>query len=106
MMSKKLIARLQLPVLAMVLAFTSACSTVSPEQLSAVEAKATSAQSDARKAASDAAAALKAAQSAQEAATAAQATADSAKSTAEAAMACCNENKDRIERMFEKTMKK
>ncbi|MEQ8234972.1 MAG: alanine-zipper protein [Gammaproteobacteria bacterium] len=105
-MSKELIGRLQLPVLCLVLGFTSACSTVSPEQLSAVEAKATSAMSDARKAASDAAAALKAAQSAQEAANAAQATADSAKSTAEAAMACCNENKDRIERMFEKTMKK
>ncbi len=106
MMNKKLIGRLQLPALCLVLGFTSACSTVSPEQLSAVEAKATSAMSDARKAASDAAAAMKAASAAQEAASAAQATADSAKSTAEAAMACCNENKDRIERMFEKTMKK
>ncbi|MEQ8659654.1 MAG: hypothetical protein RLW62_02435 [Gammaproteobacteria bacterium] len=62
-MSKELIGRLQLPVLCLVLGFTSACSTVSPEQLSAVEAKATSAMSDARKAASDAAAALKTAQS-------------------------------------------
>lgn len=98
--------RLQLPVLCLVVAFGSACSTVSPEQLSAVEAKATSAMSDARKAASDAASALKAAQSAQASADSAAATAASAKSTAEAAMACCNENKDRIERMFEQTMKK
>ena len=34
------------------------------------------------------------------------ATAAEAKSTADAAMSCCNENKDRIERMFEQTMKK
>ena len=105
-MSKQLIGRLQLPLLCLVLGFTTACSTVTPEQLSAVDAKATSAQSDARKAATDAAAALAAANGAKEAAAAAQATADSAKSTAEAAMACCNENKDRIERMFEKTMRK
>lgn len=105
-MRNSLIGRLQLPLLGLALVFTSACSTVSPEQLSAVEAKATSAMSDARKAASDAAAALNAANAAKEAASAAQATADAAKSTAESAMACCNENKDRIERMFEKTMKK
>jgi len=104
-MSKKMIGYLKLSALCLVVGFTSACSTVTPEQLSAVEAKATSAMSDARKAASDAAAALNAANSAG-AAAAAQSTADSAKSTAEAAMACCNENKDRIERMFEKTMRK
>jgi len=105
-MSKKMIGYLKLSALCLVVGFTSACSTVTPEQLSAVEAKATSAMSDARKAASDAAAALNAANSAGAAAAAAQSTADSAKSTAEAAMACCNENKDRIERMFEKTMRK
>ncbi len=64
-MNKTLVARMQLPVLCLALAFTSACSTVSPEQLSAVEAKATSAISDARRAAGDAAAALKTAQAAQ-----------------------------------------
>ena len=79
-MNKKTMGRLQLPVLCLVLGFTSACSTVTPEQLSAVEAKATSALSDARKAASDAAP-PEDAQTAQ-AASAAQATADSAKSTA------------------------
>jgi type IV secretory pathway TrbL component len=106
MMNDKVIGRLQLVLLCLALGLTSACSTVSPEQLSAVDSKATSAASDARKAASDAAAAMKAAQAAQAAASAAQATADAAKNTAEAAMTCCNENKDRIERMFEKTMKK
>ena len=105
-MSKNMIGHLQIPALCVVLGLASACSTVTPEQLSAVDAKATSAMSDARTAATNAANALKTAQTAQEAATAAQATADSAKSTAEAAMACCNENKDRIERMFEKVMNK
>ncbi len=105
-MSKNLIGHLQIPALCVVLGLASACSSVTPEQLSAVEAKATSAMSDARTAATNAANALKTAQAAQEAATAAQATADAAKSTAEAAMACCNENKERIERMFEKVMNK
>lgn len=100
------IGRIALPALCAALVFTSACSTVSPEQLSAVEAKATSAMSEARKAAGDASAAMKAAAAAQASADAAAATAMSAKSTAEAAMSCCNENKDRIERMFEQTMKK
>lgn len=105
-MSKNLSGYLQIPALCVALGLASGCSTVTPEQLSAVDAKATSAMSDARTAATNAANALKTAQAAQEAASAAQATADSAKSTAEAAMACCNENKDRIERMFEKVMNK
>ena len=105
-MSKQTISRMKLVVFCLALALVSACSTVSQQELSAVEAKATSAMSDARKAASDAANALKAAQAAQASADAAAATADAAKSTAEAAMSCCNENKDRIERMFEQTMKK
>ncbi|MBX9608698.1 MAG: hypothetical protein K2Y51_20935 [Gammaproteobacteria bacterium] len=97
---------LKLAAVCAVLGLTSACSTVTPEQLSAVDAKATSAASDAKTAASNAAAALKAATEAKAAATAAQATADAAKSTADAAMACCNENKDRLDRVFEKIMKK
>lgn len=105
-MKNNYLMRAQLPVLALIIAFTSACSTVSPEQLSSIEAKATSAMSEARKAAGDAASALKAAQAAQASADAAAATAAAAKSTAESAMTCCTENKDRIERMFEQTMKK
>lgn len=105
-MSNRIVGSLRTLALCLPLVFVAACSTVSPEQLSAVEAKATSAMSEARSAASTASNAMKAAQAAQAAADAAAATANSAKSTAEAAMSCCNENKDRIERMFEQTMKK
>ena len=105
-MNNALIARMQIPALCLVMAFGTACSTVSPEQLAAVEAKVTSAVSDARKAASDASSAMKAAQAAQSTADAAAAAAASAQSAADSAMSCCNGNKDRIERMFEQTMKK
>ena len=77
----------------------SACATVKPEQLAAVEAKVNSAMSEARAAASAAKGAMDAANAASQAAARAQ-------STADAAMACCGENKDRIERMFEQTMRK
>lgn len=105
-MKNKYLARAQLPLLGLIIAFTSACSTVSPKQLSAVEAKATSAMSEARKAAGDAANALKTAQAANSTADAAAAAAAAAQTSADAAMACCTGNKDRIERMFEQTMKK
>ena len=82
-----------------VMAGLTACATVKPEQLAAVEAKASSAMSEARSASS-------AAKSAMDAATAASEAAAKAQSTADAALACCGENKDRIERMFEQTMKK
>ncbi len=77
----------------------SACATVKPEQLAAIEAKASSAMSEARSAAS-------AAKAAMDAANAAAAAAANAQSSADAALSCCSENKDRIERMFELTMKK
>lgn len=105
-MNNPLTASLRALGLGLALSVLAACSTVSPEQLSAVEAKANSAMSEARSAASAASNAMKAAQSAQAAADAAAATAADAKSTADAAMSCCNTNKDRIERMFEQTMKK
>ncbi|MCZ6892480.1 MAG: alanine-zipper protein [Gammaproteobacteria bacterium] len=105
-MSKNLIGHLKLPAICILLGFVSACSTVDSKQVSAIEAKANSAISEARSAASTAQNAMKAAEAAQAAADAAAATAAEAKSTAEAAMSCCNENKDRIERMFEQTMKK
>ena len=90
-MTKNLIGHLKLPVICILLGFVSACSTVDSKQVSSIEAKANSAMSEARSAASAAQNAMKAAE---------------AKSTADAAMSCCNENKDRIERMFEQTMKK
>ncbi len=74
-------------------------ATVKPDQLAAVEAKISSAMSEARSASSTAKNALAAATAASEAAAKAQATADDA-------LSCCNDNKNRIERMFEQTMKK
>ena len=105
-MDRKSCARFQALVMGLALIMLSACSTVTPEQLSAVQSQASSAASTAGKAASDAASALGAAKEAKLTADAAKAAADAAQSTADAAVACCNENKDRIERMFEQTMKK
>lgn len=91
---------LSLAVIAVAMGALSGCaSSVKPEQLAAVEAKINSAMSEARSASSTA-------KSAMDAAAAAAAAAAQAQSTADAAMACCGENKDRIERMFEQTMKK
>ncbi len=105
-MSKILIGCLQFTVLCVLLGGLSACAVVTSKDLAAVESKANSAMSEARKAGSAASDAMKTAQAAQAAADAAAATAAEAKSAADAAMSCCNENKDRIERMFEQTMKK
>ena len=98
-MKKTLSLTVRMAVIAVVLGGLSACSTVKPEQLAAIEAKANSAMSEARSASS-------AAKSAMDTATAAGAAAAAAQGTADAAMACCSENKDRIERMFEQMMKK
>ncbi|MDP6183494.1 MAG: alanine-zipper protein [Gammaproteobacteria bacterium] len=99
-MQQTLSLTVRMAVIGVLLGALSACATVKPEQqLSAVEAKANSAMSEARSAASAAKAAMDAAGAAADAAAKAQ-------STADAAMACCSENKDRIERMFEQTMKK
>jgi len=98
-MQKTLSVAVRMTVVAVAFGALSACATVKPEQLAAVEAKASSAMSEARSASS-------AAKAAMDAATAAGAAAASAQSSADAAMACCSENKDRIERMFEQTMKK
>ena len=108
-MQQTLSLTVRMAVIGVLLGALSACATVKPEQLSAVEAKANSAMSEARSAASAAKAAMDAAGAAADAAAKAQSTADAAakaQSTADAAMACCSENKDRIERMFEQTMKK
>ena len=105
-MTISLIGRLQLVALCLLLGGMTGCTMVSSKDLAAVEAKANSAMSEARNAGSAASSAMKTAEAAQATATAAAAAADAAKSAADAAMSCCNENKDRIERMFEQTMKK
>ncbi|MDA0823909.1 MAG: Lpp/OprI family alanine-zipper lipoprotein [Proteobacteria bacterium] len=98
-MQKILSLTLKMTAIAVTLGVLSGCASVKPEQLAAVEAKASSAESAARSAES-------AAKSALDAANAANAAAAKAQSTADAALTCCGENKDRIERMFEHTMKK
>lgn len=98
-MQKSFTLALKACVLGVVIGGLSACASVTPEQLAAVESKISSAVSDARKANSTANKALEVANGAAAAASAAQ-------SAADAAMACCNDNKDRIERMFEQTMRK
>ena len=76
----------------------SACS-VTKEQLAAVEAKANNALSEARAAQGAATNALNVASQAAEAAKRAQ-------SAADAAAACCSENTQKINNMFEKAMRK
>ena len=82
-----------------VVGLMAGCSNVTPEQLSAVDAKASEALSKAGAASANADKALAAATSAAAAAQAAQ-------SAADAAQACCNDNKSRLDSMFEKAMKK
>lgn len=98
-MQKTLTLAVRITIVAIAAAGLTACATVKPEQLAAVEAKVNSAMSEARAASSTA-------KSAMDAATAASSAAAKAQSTADAALSCCGENKDRIERMFEQTMKK
>ena len=98
-MQKTLSLAVRIAIVAVVATSLTACATVKPEQLAAVEAKISSAMSEARSASS-------AATNAMAAATAAADAAAKAQSTADAALSCCGENKDRIERMFEQTMKK
>jgi hypothetical protein len=98
-MQKSVSFAVRAAVMASVLGLVAGCSNVTKEQLAAVEAKASEASSKAAAAASTADAAMKAAAKASESATAAQAAAD-------AAQACCNDNKSRLDSMFEKAMRK
>jgi hypothetical protein len=99
-MQKILSLTLKMTAVAVVLGVLSGCgASVKPEQLDAIAAKVSSAEAAARSASTAAATALTAAN-------AAGAAAANAQTTADAALACCGENKDRIERMFEQTMKK
>lgn len=85
--------------LALVVGLAAGCTTITQEQLDAVKSTANNALSEARaaqSAANDAAAAARSAQS----------SADAAQRTADEAIACCRDNSDKIERMFEKAMTK
>lgn len=96
-LSKKILARSA--ALALLLGLSTGCATITQEQFDAVQSTANNALSEARSARSAADSAAAAARSAQSAANAAQRTADEA-------LACCRDNSDKIERMFEKAMTK
>ncbi len=98
-MHKSLSLAMRAALVAGVVGLMAGCSNVTPEQLSAVEAKASEALSKAGMASANADKALKAATDAAAAAQAAQAAAD-------ASMACCTDNKSRLDSMFEKAMRK
>ena len=88
----------------LVLGLTSGCA--STEGIDAVRATADAAARDAASAKSAAEAARAAADSAARAAASAQSTADRALSAANSAQSCCDANRDRLERMFQKSMSK
>lgn len=89
---------------AAVLMVLGGCATV--EQLNEVRAIAESAQSAADSAAAAASNAASAADSAAAAANQAMDAASSAQSAADAGMACCNDNTEKLDRMFEELMQK
>ena len=88
----------------LVLGLASGCA--STEAIEKAQATADSAARDAAAAKSAAEAARATADSAAQAARGAQSTADQAMSAATAAQACCDANRDRLERMFQKSMSK
>lgn len=88
----------------LVIGLASGCANT--EALDEVRATADAAARDAAAAKSAAEAARAAADSASRAAASAQSTADRALSAANAAQSCCDANRDRLERMFQKSMSK
>ena len=89
--------------LVLVLAMAAGCATTSLDE---VKATADRAAADASAAASAAEAARASAGRASQAAAAAQSTADQALSAATDAQACCEANRESMERMFQKSMSK
>jgi len=88
----------------LVLGLASGCA--STDGIEKAQATADAAARDAAAAKSAAEAARATADSAAQAARSAQSTADQAMSAATAAQACCDANRDRLERMFQKSMSK
>lgn len=88
----------------LVLGMATGCANT--EGMDAVRATADAAARDAAAAKSAADAARAAADSAARAAANAQSTADRALSAANSAQSCCDANRDRLERMFQKSMSK
>lgn len=91
---------------AAVLVMGLATGCASTDGIDSVRATAEAAARDAAAAKSAAEAARAAADSASRAAASAQSTADRALSSANSAQSCCDANRDRLERMFQKSMSK
>lgn len=96
---------LKVSAIVLVLGVASGCAT-SQETTDRAQATADSAARDAAAAKSTAEAARAAVDSAVQAAARAQSTADRALAAAQAAQSCCDANRDRLERMFQKSMSK
>ncbi len=94
---------LKVSAIMLVLGLASGCATTEGGR---AQATADAAARDAAAAKSAAEAARAAADSAAQAAAAAQSTADEALSAAREAQACCDANRDRLERMFERSQAK
>jgi hypothetical protein len=88
----------------LILGLASGCA--STDAIDAAQATADAAARDAAAAKSAAEAARASADSAAQAARSAQSTADQALSAATEAQACCDANRDRMEKMFQKSMSK
>ena len=95
-----------LKVSAIVLVLGAASGCVSQDSVDEANAAAANAARDAAAAKSAAEAARAAADSAAQAAASAQSTADRALAAATEAQACCDANRDRMEKMFQKSMSK
>ncbi len=95
-----------LKVSAVVLVLGMASGCASQEAIDRAQATADGAARDAAAAKSIAEAARATADRAAQAAARAQSTADQALAAASEAQACCDANRDRLERMFQKTMSK
>ena len=93
---------LKVGAIVLFLGLTAGCATTGAD----VESKADKAIADAATAASAAEAARAAADRAAQAAARAQSTADQALSAATEAQACCEANKESMERMFQRSMSK
>lgn len=96
---------LKVSALALVLGVAGGCAT-GQEERDQLQSTVDQAARDAAAAKSAAEAARAAADSAAQAARNAQATADEALAAAEEAQSCCDANRDRLERMFQKSMSK
>ena len=97
--------RLAIVLLVGLIVGMSGCATTSPQLEEAMD-MARQAQSDAVAARDAASAAARAAEEAKRAASAAQRTAAAAQSAAEQANGCCAVNSEKLDRMFQESMRK